>query len=449
LSDANSIWVRYLPSFLRNDLRGRRNLQKVIANTGWLFADKILRLGVGLVVGVWVARFLGPESFGAFSYATAFVSLFSALVTLGLDGVVVRDLVSNPEHTDRILGSAFVLKLAGGSLAFVLALAAIFLMDPADSLSHWLVAIIAAGMIFQAFDAVDFWFQARVEARFAVYAKNSAFLLVSILKIVLILMHAGLLAFAFAASLEVVLGAVGLVVAYRISGEHILRWRANTQWVRNLIKDGWPLALAGIAVVIYMKIDQVMLGQMLGNQAVGIYSAATRISEVWYFIPISIVASVSPSLVEARKISAALYYERLAKLFRLMAGVALAIAVPMTFASGIVASALYGSAYDGVGPILSIHIWAALFVFLGVAQNPWTINEGMTKLAFLRTSLGALANILLNIVLIPRYGPIGAAIATTVSYALSAVVMNAFNKKTRNIFLLQVKSIVGMVPGKG
>jgi PST family polysaccharide transporter len=244
------------------------------------------------------------------------------------------------------------------------------------------------------------------------------------------------------------LGALGLVLAYRANGQRALSWGVSVQQIRQLMKDGWPLALAGMAVMVYMKIDQIMLGQMLGNRAVGMYSAATRISEVWYFIPISIVASVSPSLIEAKKASTELYYQRLSNLFRFMVLIALAIAVPMTFAAGYLATALYGNDYEGVGPILAIHIWAALFVFLGVAQSPWTINEGLTKLALLRTFVGAVANVFLNLLLIPKNGAIGAAIATTISYGLSAVILNAFSSKTRKIFQLQLNSIFAIAPSK-
>jgi PST family polysaccharide transporter len=129
-----------------------------------------------------------------------------------------------------------------------------------------------------------------------------------------------------------------------------------------------------------------------------------------------------------------------------MCALAFAIAVPFTFASDYVARALYGNAYEGVGPTLAIHIWAALFVFLGVAQGPWNINEGLTKLALVRTVIGAIANVVLNLWLIPEYGPVGAAIATTVSYALSAVVLNAFSSRTRAIFAMQVKSMLLLAP---
>jgi PST family polysaccharide transporter len=444
----NATWLKYLPAFLGNSLSGRRNLQKLIGNTGWLFTDRILRMGVGLVVGVWVARYLGPEQYGLFNYAIAFVALFSILASLGLDGVIVRELVHKPGRANDILGTAFVIKLAGSGVTVLAAVAAIDLLRPADSLTHWIVAIIAVGIVFQSFDTIDFWFQARVDSRFVVYARSSAFLLVSLLKIILIVKNAPLIAFAWGASLEILLAAVGLALVYRWNGQRVLSWRVNRQRVKQTMKDSWPLALAGMAVMVYMKIDQVMLGQMLGNHSVGVYSAAIRISEVWYFIPISIVASVTPSLIEARNISAKLYYDRLAQLFRLMAAIALGIAVPMTFASGYLTRFLYGNQYEGVGPILAIHIWAALFVFLGVAQGPWNINEGLTKLALFRTFVGAVANVILNFVLIPIYGPIGAAIATIISYALAGVVLNACSTKTRGVFVIQLKSLIPISPGK-
>jgi len=444
----NSPWFKYLPDFLGNSLAGRGNLQRLIGNTGWLFADRILRMGVGLVVGVWVARYLGPDKYGLFNYAGAFVALFSIFATLGLDGIVVRYLVQAPERKNEILGTAFMLKLAGGGLTLVAAVAAIFLLRPAEPLVRRLVAIIAAGTIFQSLDTIDFWFQARVESRFSVSAKSAAFLIVSALKVFLILSNASLIAFAGAGTIETLLGASGLVVAYRINGYRLSSWRMTSHRISQTMKDSWPLALSGMAIMVYMKIDQVMLGQMLDNNAVGVYSAAIRLSEVWYFIPLSIVASVTPALIEARKVNLALYNYRLANLFRLMSAIALGIAIPMTFLSGFVARTLYGSQYEGVAPILAIHIWAALFVFLGVAQGPWNINEGLTKLALVRTFIGAASNIFLNILLIPRYGPIGAAIATTVSYALAGVILNAFSKRTQNIFILQLRSMMLFLPGK-
>jgi len=401
-----------------------------------------------LWVGIWIARYLGPEQFGLFNYSIAFVALFSIFASLGLDGIIVRELVDDPSRKNEVLGTAFTLKLAGGCVTLAAAAVSIYLLRPEDSTVHLLVAIIAAGTLFQSIDGIEFWFQSRTEARFAVYARSSAFLAVSILKIVLIVNQASIVAFAWAGSLELLLGSIGLLLSYRHHGQRLSTWRIDGGRIGEMLKAAWPLTLSGIAVIVYMKIDQVMLGQMLDDTAVGIYSAAVRISEVWYFIPVSIVASVTPALIEAKRIGNALYRKRLFQIFRMMSVIALAIAIPMTFASGFVVRMFYRSQYDGAGPVLAVHIWAALFVFLGVAQGPWTINEGFTRLALFRTVIGAVVNVFLNLLLIPRYGPMGAAIATTASYALSAVILNSVSGRTREIFWMQLKSILVFIPGK-
>jgi len=437
----NAIWVKRLPAFVQKRLDGRHHLQKVIGNISWLFADKILRMGVGLFVGVWMARYLGPERFGIFSYVIAFVGLFNVVATLGLDSIVVRDLVHDSKLKNEMLGTTFALKLVGAIASIVLTLSVITALRPGDSEIRWMVAILAGGAIFQAFDAIDFWFQSRVESKYSVYAKNGAFLGIACAKIVLILSGAALIAFVWTAFAEVVLGALGLVLAYKISGHRISRWTGNMRLARGLLQRAWPLIFAGAAVAIYVKIDQVMLGEMLGNKAVGIYSAAVRLSELWYFIPVAIVSSVTPALIEARKINEKLYYERLARLFRLVVWIGFAIAIPTTFASGLVIKLIYGQQYMSSGTVLAIHIWAIIAVSLGVAQSVWTVNEGLMKWALVRTSIGAISNIVLNLLLIPVYGVIGAAVATVVSYCLSDVIANAFYKKTRRIFVLELKAM--------
>ncbi len=442
----NVVRNKCLPALVRNSLAGRHNLRNIIANTSWLFADKIIRMGVGLIIGVWVARYLGPEQFGIFSYVLAFVGLFGAIAGLGLDSVVIRDLVCDPEAKDSLLGTAFLLRLVGGVISLLIAVAAIIAVRPEDHQIRSLVAIISAMSIFQAFDAIDFWFQARIQSKFSVYARNGAFLIIAVTRVVLILMEAPLVAFAWAALAEVALAAIGLNLAYRVCGQRIVAWVANGRLALRLLRETWPLIIAGMAVMLYMKIDQVMLGEMLGDEAVGIYSAAVRISEIWYFIPIGIVSSVTPALIEARGRSEELYYQRIGKLFRLVGGLALVIAVPMTFVSDFVIRVLYGQQYSEAGLVLGIHIWSAVFVFLGVAQGPWTTNEGLMKLALSRTLVGAIANIALNLVLIPHYGAIGAAVATLISYALSAVILNAFDKRTKRIFRLQLTGFIPFIP---
>jgi PST family polysaccharide transporter len=434
-------WVKLLPRVLRERIERREDLQKFVGNTSWLFADRILRMGIGLFVGVWVARYLGPEQFGLYSYALAFVALFSTLATLGLDSIVVREIVRRPADRDEILGTAFVLKFAGAAIALLAVVAGAFALRPHDSLTHWLVAVIAAGMVFQAFDVVDFWFQSQLQSRLSVYAKTVAFLAISIVKVLLILNAAPLIAFAWAGLSEIAIGAAGLAIVYRANGQDFRAWRANLYRGKLLLRDSWPLIVSGLAIAVYMKIDQIMLGEMIGDQAVGVFSAAARISEAVYFVPMIIASSALPAIIEAKRTSEESYYQRVEKLVRVMAGMALAIVIPIAFLADHVVRVLYGSAYVQAGPVLAIHIWAAVFVFLGVAQSPWTVGENLTRLLMLRTLVGAVANVALNILLIPSYGALGAAIATIVSYSLSAFLLNAIDRRTRIFFLMQLSAI--------
>jgi PST family polysaccharide transporter len=199
--------------------------------------------------------------------------------------------------------------------------------------------------------------------------------------------------------------------------------------------------LSGMAIMVYMRIDQIMLGQIMGDKSVGIYSAAVRISEIVYFIPMSIAASAFPAIIEIKKESEALYYQHLQKLYDIMVVLALVIALPVTFLSDWMVALLFGNAFIEAGPVLAIHVWAGIFVFLGVAGSKWYIVENLQRISLVNSSLGALANIALNFILIPHWGVIGAAWATVVSYAIVAYVSDSFTSKTRVVFLMKSKSL--------
>ena len=438
----DSKWVKLFPSFVRQHLEGRIYLQNVLNNIGWLFTEKIFQLIAGLFIGVWLARYLRPDQYGTLNYAIALVSLISPLAYLGLDGIVVRDLVRLPSEKERILGTSFGLKLAAGVAGFLTSVAVIYLLRPKDDLTQWLGGIFAAGLVFQAFDVIRFWFESQVQSKYVVYARNAAFCTIAAVKIGLILARAPLIAFAWAGVTEIILSAIGFSIAYEMKRHHIRSWRFDLGLAQQLIRESWPLLTTGFAVLIYMKIALVMLGGMIGDKPVGIYSAATRLSEVWYFIPLAIYSSVSPSIVEAKKISEDLYYQRIGKLFRLMAVISYGIAIFTTLFSNILVLTLFGHAYGEAGAVLSIHIWASIFYFLGVARTPWILNEGHMKLSLYSAILGATINIILNLFLIPKYGPMGAAIATLVSYAFSSFLFNAFLRTTRIIFSMQLCALL-------
>jgi len=415
----HSTWLKFLPEFIRRKIAGRETLQKAITNTGWMIGDRILRMAVGLLVGVWLARYLGPELFGLFSYALAFAMLFSPVAVLGLEGITVRNFVETPLSRDEVIGTSFLLIIAGGLTVFALAMWAIFIVRPDDTLMHWLVGITAAGAIFQAFSIIEYWYESQYQWRHVFFAKNPAFLAISLVKIGLIVMHAPLVAFVWAGLAEIVLGAAGLAISYRMTGLRLKAWRFKGTTAVNLLKDSWPLMLAMIMTVIYLRIGQIMLGDMAGNAELGFYSVAVRLSEIWLFIPTAVCSSVYPAVVEARTISEELFYEQLQKLYRIMALVSYLIAIPVMFTAQWLVELLYGPAYGKAGPLLAVLIWSVLFTNLGEARSVFMLSKNWTRTYLACMMVGGLVNIGLNYLLIPSYGAMGAVIATCFSYWLA------------------------------
>jgi polysaccharide transporter, PST family len=416
-------------------------LRKILGNTGWLMVDRIVRMGLGVLVGVMVARYLGPSQYGILSFALSFVALFGTLSTLGLESFVSRDIVRDGSAATQILGTAFTLRICGSVLAPWLVIATAWWIQPHDRATLALVSLLSLGFIFQSFDTIDSYFQSQVRSRLTVWAKNSAFLITAGVRLWLIHAEAPLWTFAAAQVAELALGAIGMIIAYRWTGGRMLLWRAQKDRAIQLLRQSWPVMLTGMAIMIYMRIDTVMLKVMQGDLAVGIYAAATRISEVWYFIPVAIVSSVSPAIIRAKD-NSSVYYGRIAKLFSLMSLIACVGGTCIALSSRWIVHALYSNAFSAAAPILAVHVWASLFVFLGVAQDPWNVSENLLRLSFYRTLAGAVTNVLLNLLLIPQFSAMGAAIATVVSYSIAGVFANALNHRTRPIFILQVRSLL-------
>jgi PST family polysaccharide transporter len=416
-------------------------LRKAIESISWLMVDRVVRLGMGLFVGVWVARYLGPTRYGSLNFAVALVSLFTSANTLGMDGIIVREVVGNPASTYEILGTAFTLRSVGGFLAAGTSIAVLFLIQPGDRQALLLVSIYSLTLIFQAFDTIDCFFQSQVQSKLTVWAKNSAFLVFAAIRVTLIWLKEPLWMFVAAMSGEAALGAAGLLLSYRMTGGKISRWRKSRERAIELLRQSWPLIFSGLAIMIYMRLDTVMLKVMQGDFAVGLYSAATRVSEVWYFVPMAIVTSVSPAIMRVSD-DPKLFYSRLRRLFSLMTVLAYSIGSIVALASRSIIHILYSNSYLGAAPVLAVHIWASVFVFLGCAQSPWDISMNQLKLSLYRTTAGAVINVVMNLYLIPRYSAMGAAIATVVSYAVSGVFANAFSARTRPIFYMQMKSFI-------
>ncbi|MEY8768503.1 flippase [Francisella philomiragia] len=413
------------------NLKLSEGFKRYFANTGWLFIGNISRMLAALVVGIWVARYLGPEKFGILNYASSFVALFSVLTTLGLDGIVVRELVKDPSKSNNILGTAFGLKLLGFFALLIILLGVLYFAEQSLYIKS-IIFVVALSTMMQSFNVFDFYFQSQVKSKFVALANLISLVISSITKIILILCGAELIYFAAVVVLDSFTLSLGFIYFYQSKKfGNIKNWRFKFAVAKSLLRDSWPLILSGLAISIYMNIDQVMINHMLGSQEVGQFAAAVRISTVWYFIPVVISSSLFPAIINAKKVSEELYYTRLQRLYDLMVWMAIAIALPMTFLSDWVVNLLYGQQYNQAGSVLMIHIWAGVFVFFASAWSKHVLVSNNQKIFIHFDLLSTLFNIVLNFIFIPRIGIIGAAIATAISIPMTYTVFFFFYKKQK------------------
>ena len=420
-------------------LKNHAGFIRYFKNTSWMIGEQFLRIIAGLFVGIWVARYLGPEQFGLFSYVLAFTAIFGGIAKLGLDGIMVRELVNHPEKRDTYLGTAFWLKIIGAFIVMGL-LVAILPFTGNDATTNLFIFIIAAGLVFQSFEVVEFYFQSQVLAKLVSICKVIQLALSSIIRIYLVLTEAELFWFVLVTAFDPLSLAVSYFIAYKLRKSPAFYKHFDLSIAKRLLKDSWPLIFSAIVVMIYMRIDQIMIKEMLGEYEVGIYSAAVRLSEAFYFIPMLITASLFPAILNAKNQSEELYKQRLQRLYTFMVWFAIAIALPMTFISDWVIYLLFGQAYQEAGQVLIIHIWAAIFVFLGVSFSNYLLAENLTKIAFQRTLLGAASNVLLNLWLIPIYGVAGAAMATLLAQLIANIGYDPFDKRLHQQLKMKTKA---------
>jgi polysaccharide transporter, PST family len=423
---------------LRTAAKSHGSLGAIVANFAWLSGDRVARMGLQFLVGAVVARHLGPEGFGTLNVALAVTGVLGVFAALGFDAVFGRELLREPDRAGALMGTAFMSRLVAALLLYPV-VAILALSQTGDTRASLLICGL---MLFTVPPTVFYtYFEVHLQARYTVWAANAAFVLCTIVRIVLVAKGASIGPFAATYLIEPVIAAVVLYGLYRRTGGGVRGWSWEAPLALRLLKQSWPLMLGGLAIMIYMRIDQIMLAKMRGEAEVGKFCAALRLSEVWYFIPMALSSSLFPSLVRSRKLDLAIYGKRLGHFYDLNAALAYAIIVMMLPCAPWLFTLIFGRDFTGSATVFQIHLLACPFVFLGVARGQYLLNEGFTRFIFLSTVAGALANVGLNLLLIPEYGAHGAAVATVLSQAMSTLVSSFLWSPTRSNGYLQLRSL--------
>ncbi len=413
--------------------------KKYFANTSWLLGEKIVRIIATFFVGILLVRYLGPERFGIFSYSFSFIAIFSSIAILGIEKIVVKEIVNNPDERDSILGTAFFFRVMGTILSFLLIFISILLTGD-SGVTLFLIIAMSLVIAFRSFQVIDYYFQAKVIARYSVYSQLISLIIGSAIKLVLIIISAPLLYFGIAVSFEILIMALVLIRNYKLQGLKLFDWNFNSEIAKNIFSESWPLIFSGIAITIYMKVDQIMLKQMLNEIEVGYYAAAVQLCESWYFLPMVISSSLFPAILKAKQTSENLYTSSMQKLIDLLAWIPFAMAIPVMIFSDLIVELLYGNEFMSSSAVLTIYIWASIAAFLNVATGQYLVAEKLTRITLIRNLIGLVLNIILNLIFIPKYGIIGSAYATLISYFTAALSVGFF-RNSRILFWMMIKSL--------
>ncbi len=392
----------------------------IVGNTGWLFFDRIVRIAIGLMIGAWVARYLGPEQYGELALVIALTGIFQVVSQLGLDNIAIRDMSRKPELAADILGTVLRLRLVSGALCYLFSLITICLLKPADTQALLLVAVISATTICQPADTIDLWFQSTLQSKKSVMAKGLAFLFASSLRVIFIAQEFPLLAFAVLILVEACLSAAALAFLYaRKPTSKKWRWHRNTG--RALFNEAVPFFVSGLALTLYMQVDRLMLDALMGAGMLGQYSVALTISSAFNFIPVAICISLAASISKLQSYSDRVGY--FVKLNALLLWLGAALSLVLFLSADLLILILFGSEYQVSAQILKIHVLSLAFIFISVANDYFSLSMQSGRVTLIRTLAGLGINIVLNSLLIPRLGVAGAALSSFIAHALSSTIV--------------------------
>lgn len=417
----------------------------IIGGMAWLTFEQVARLVVGLVVGAWTARYLGPASYGELANVLAFLALFQAVSTLGMHATVVRDAVRDASEAPVLLGTALAARVAAGGACFLLAVGTMAAWHGPQSEAVLLTVLAGGTLVLQGSDVVDLWFQSQGQNQRAVLARLVALLLAAAVRVALILGGAPLSAFAAVVSLEMGAAAAALAFAYRrlpSAG----RWQASASQLGRMLRECWPFLVSAAAAVAYGRADQVIVREHAGAEQAGLYAAVMPLSLTWAVLPTALQVSLAPSIARLKLGDPAAYRDGIVRVFRLFFVLGLAASASTALLSAPLVRWLYGSAYAGSASLLAVHVFTNVFVCLGIGHTLWVVNESRLMLRLWGNLAAGTFAVLANLWLVPAHGAMAAAWVAVAGQFIAAVGINFV--LARDSFWLQVRAVTGLRIGE-
>ena len=413
-----------------------------IKNSGWMIFNRIYQMIFSLIVGSLTARYLGPSNYGIINYGLSYVNIFNTICALGLEGVIVKRVINKPEEEGTLIGTSILLR-AIVSVLSIIGLIIFFYVSPSDKVTKVVILIQSISLIFNIYEIIELWLQAKLMSKYATISRCIAITCVGIWKITMLVLNVSVEFFAFTTIIESLVILVGLSITYiKLKGPKL---QIKLGLTKTILQEGAQFLLSSLCIIIYTRMDKIMLGAFIDNASVGTYSASLTISELWQFIPMAIVNSSRPLLLQYKNEDEKKYVERIKLVYSIIIYMGLIVAGGITIFGKIALRILSGEEYLAAFIPLLILVWASIFAVLGSARTTWLITENKEKYLKIFVLIGAILNLLLNYMLIKTFTIVGVAIATLIAQVAVAILVPLIFKETR-ISTVHILQAINPIP---
>ncbi|WP_321332329.1 flippase [uncultured Bacteroides sp.] len=417
------------------------NKKKIFANVFWAFTGKVINMAGALLVGILVARYLGPSQYGLMNYVVSYVTIFTIIATFGLDNIEIRELSKQPLNRDTVLGTTFRIRLFFALIAFLLIGATLWLFE-SDSYTSIMVLVYSSTVFSGCFNVIRNYFTSIVQNEYVVKSEILRTIIGALIKIALLWLKAPLTYFIIATAFDTVLVASGYIYAYHIKVGKFSDWKYDKTMVFFMLKESFPLVLSGAAVIIYQRIDQVMIRNMIDNESVGYFATASKFLDLIIFVPSVISQTLTPLLIRTKTTKPDIYKERLQIFFNLINWVSIIVVTLVSLLSYWIIYFTFGLKYMDAVPVLQIIAWKAVGTAMASSSGQVIVIEGIQKFAVIRNVVGCVVCVALNFALIPSFGIIGSAYAAIFTVFFSGYFTHYFIPQYRFIARMQTQSLL-------
>lgn len=401
--------------------------------------DYIFSLTASLIVGIAVARYLGPEMYGIIAFATAVYTLLVIIVSLGIDDIIMKDMLQHEERQGSIQGSALFVKSAAAFLVYGIVFIYFLINYSGEKL--YSVLIITGAVLFQPLSVFSCIFLINAQAKYTSLARMISYTLSSLLKIILIIFKAPVTYFAFAVFIDYAVLYLTVILMYKYKKYTVSGWYIDISYIKYILKSAVPLFVAVLFYTFYQKVTVIIISSMYSDYASGIYSAAARLTEIWYLVPAVLMTAFYPAVVKAKQISEEEYNKRIKALFYVTTVPFILMAFFAALLSPFIIKILYGEKYIQSSIVLALTIWSVPFISFYIISSKWFILENKVKHLLLRSALSFILIIVLNYILGSIYYLEGFSLALLISSFISFFLTDLFFKDTRELFFIKLLSI--------